>query len=146
MDSRQPVAAAARSVHDVSLDAQGNLNGKLVDANGRPQAAAVVVLKQNGQVAAQSKTDESGQFAVAGVRAGLYEISAAQGSGAYRVWAHRSAPPSATASVLLVNQTDVLRGQSGGWGHIMLVTGLIITAGVIGGVIGYNMKDDDDNS
>ena len=29
---------------------------------------------------------------------------------------------------------------------MMLVTGLIVTAGVLGGVIGYNIKDDDDAS
>lgn len=133
-------------VRDVALNARGNLQGKVVDSSGKPLAANRVLLKQQGRVASQVATDAAGKFTVPGVRPGLYEIATDNHSGVYRVWSHQSAPPAAIDAVLLTDDEDIIRGQRRDWGHIMLVTGLVIAAGVLGGVIGYNLKDDDDAS
>ena len=145
-----PPTPALAAVLDIALDAQGSLHGQASDSNGQALALSEVSLRQQGQVVAQTKTDKSGQFTFPGVRAGLYEIQSAGTSQVCRVWTAQSAPPSARDKALLVNRGDVVRGKGGGgggnWSQIFLVSGLVIAAGVIGGVIGYNLKDDDDNS
>lgn len=133
-------------VRDVELDSQGSLRGKLLDSNGKPIPNAPVQVKQNNQVTAQTKTDASGSFVARDVRPGLCEVAAAQSSGIYRVWTHNAAPPSATVAVLLLDQGDVVRGQGSNLRQLMIVTGLAISAGLVGGIIGYNLHNDDDDA
>jgi hypothetical protein len=141
--ARRPTVSPVPPIQDVSLDRQGTLQGQLVDANGKPVAAASVSLRQNGQVAGRAATDRTGQFTFANTRTGVYEIAAAGTNGVYRVWTAEAAPPAANGKVLLVDKGDVVRGQENNARRLLLCTGLILGAGVIGGVIGYNIKDDD---
>ena len=146
-----PLAPATAAVLDIALDGQGSLHGQASDSNGQALALSEICLRQQGQVLAQTKTDKSGLFTFPGVRAGLYEIRSGDTSQVYRVWTAQTHPPSARDKALLVNRSDVVRGKGGGggggnWNQFLLVSGLVIAAGVIGGVIGYNLKDDDDNS
>jgi len=133
-------------VRDVALSARGNLEGKIVDSSGKPLAGSRVLVRQNGQVAAEAASDATGKFALAGVRPGVYEVATGHTTGVYRVWTQKSAPPAAIDGVLIVDDENVVRAQGRDWRRVMLVTGLIVTAGVVGGVIGYNIKDDDDAS
>ena len=147
-----PLAPATAAVLDIALDGQGSLHGQASDRNGQALALSEICLRQQGQILAQATTDTSGQFTFPGVRAGLLEIRSAGTSQVYQVSTEHKHPPSARDKVLLVNRSDVVRGKGGGggsssnWNQFLLVSGLVIAAGVIGGVIGYNLKDDDDNS
>jgi hypothetical protein len=134
------------AVQDVSLDHNGCLRGQLVDSNGTSLSATAVRLQQFGRVIGQASTDAQGNFAVSGLRAGMYELTANQTSCAIRVWTAAAAPPSATSKILVVDRRDVVRGQGANVARLLLIGGLIVTAGVIGGVIGYNIKDDDSAS
>ena len=62
------------------------------------------------------------------------------------LWAEGTAPPSARPEVLLVSEDgQVVRGGGrfgGSNANLILMGGLVLVAGVIGGVIGYNIKDD----
>lgn len=95
---------------DVKLDKKAGFTGQLVNASGKPQSRAVVELRRDNEVVETIRTDKEGRFAFAGLRTGVYEVTAPDAAGLYRVWANRVAPPSAQHEVLLV-QGDVVRGQ-----------------------------------
>lgn len=133
----------APAVLDVRLDADGSLRGHVTSESGQPLPAAKVSLLQSGQVVAATSTQDKGQFVVPAVRPGLYELNSARASTTLRVWSHRSAPPAARTAALLVDGPVVVRGQQ--WSpaqRALILGGVIITSGVIGGVIGYTIGDD----
>jgi hypothetical protein len=78
-------------------------------AQGRAQVAVV----HQGEPLTVTETDREGRFAVTGLKPGVYELHLAQGGGAYRVWAPRTAPPAAEQGVLLVQDSRVVRGLGG---------------------------------
>lgn len=115
----QPLAAAgsvdaAAGLSDVELRDGGVLLGQLVDQQGLPKAGAAVVLLGGGEKLAETQTDGRGLFAFRGLRGGVYQLTAADGVGAYRVWAPGTAPPSAQPGALLVAGEELIRGQRGG--------------------------------
>jgi hypothetical protein len=118
-----------QKVIDVALDAGGLLQGQVVDPDSVATAACEVVLLRNGQEVARTTTDREGRFCVSGLRGGVYEVLAGGGGGVYRLWAPRTAPPSANSSALVV-AGDVVRGQ---WatGHVIH---LITNPWVVGGL------------
>jgi len=133
-------------VRDVSLNADGQLIGQLLDANGTAQRSSEVQIRRGGRVIATVATNPAGRFAVNNARAGMYQISSGQASAVYRVWTAQAAPPAALTRALLVDNDGVVRGQGGNWKRLFLGASLVITAGVIGGVIGYNIRDAEDAS
>ena len=142
-DTAQPRNAA---VQDVALNPGGQLSGQLLDSNGSPVIGSKIQLLQNGKTVATATTNRSGQFAVDGLHAGIYQINSNQTAGIYRVWTAEGAPPVADSRVLLCEDGRVVRAQRGNVKNMLLIGGLIVTAGVIGGVIGYNIRDVDDAS
>lgn len=110
-DSRAASARGGATIQDVALDADDTLAGQLVDPQGQAISRAAVVIQQ-GDHGRQLVTDEEGRFAVAGLRGGVYQVQTATTSGTYRCWTHSAAPPTATRSILLVDQqASLLRGQ-----------------------------------
>jgi hypothetical protein len=55
------------------------------------------------------------------LRGGVYHISAGDSHGMYRLWAHRTAPPSAKSTVKIVSQKTVVRGELGCLDPITLI-------------------------
>ena len=141
-----PIPNVAAPVQDVALDRDGWLRGQLTDPNGTPIAGSAIRLLQSGRIVAETKTDPTGHFALAGIRGGLYEIASDRTVHVCRIWTSNTAPPAAKSRCLLIDDQGVVRGQSGHMGRLLVIGGLIIAAGVIGGVIGYNIKDDDSAS
>lgn len=107
---RSQVSAPAIKPLDVKLDGEAGFAGQLVNASGKPQSRATVELRRDRKVIGTIRTDREGRFAFAGLRTGVYEVTAPDATGLYRVWMPRVAPPSAQDEVLLV-QGDVVRGQ-----------------------------------
>ena len=127
-------AAAAPAVRDVALDAQGKLHGQVVNSQGAPLAGADVVFHRGSEEVALTRTDKNGQFSVSGVQGGRYQLTAAHGGGAYRVWTADAAPPAASRNVLIVSDSQTVRGQSGtnrGGLVVLGIAGAIVTAGVL---------------
>lgn len=135
-------------VRDVALTSAGELHGVLVTKEGRPRAAAQVNLCQGTGICASGTTDAKGGFVLRGVKPGVYQLATGEAAALYRVWTAPTAPPAAKPNALLVEGQSVTRGQLD-WSpgrRALILSGIIITSGVIGGVIGYNIKDDDSAS
>ncbi len=105
-------ADPARSVvSDVALQQGNALLGQILDQQGKPQQRAEVVLLQQGKLVAFTRTDKEGRFAFRGVRAGVHQLDTPYGGGVYRLWAPRTAPPSAKQGALIVSDETIARGQ-----------------------------------
>lgn len=135
--------ATTAPVRDVALGADGTLRGTLLSPEGKPEPQQRIVLLKGVTVVAMSETQADGSFMMRPGRPGLYEVATSKASQLYRVWDARTAPPAAQQSAMVVQGTEIVRGQN--WSAIrraLILSGVIITSGVIGGVIGYNIKDD----
>jgi hypothetical protein len=100
------------AVIDVALGQGGALRGQLVDAAGAPLAGATVSVQQNGREVTSTATGAKGDFAVSGLRGGVYQVATAGNVGVYRLWAAETAPPAAQQQALLVSGGEAVRGQS----------------------------------
>lgn len=112
----QPALAAVSStqaprVIDVALGEGGVLRGQVVDCQGVSMANVPVLLLAGEQKLAVSQTDDSGYFSFKGLCGGVYQVSAAEGFAAYRLWVPGTAPPSSQRGALIVAGTDLVRGQ-----------------------------------
>lgn len=101
-------------IGDVQLGQGGTLSGQVVTPENAAVAGAEVSLRSGDREIARGKTDQSGYFAFRGLRSGVYQVWAGEGQAVYRVWAPRTAPPSATEGVLIVAGSQRVRGQFGG--------------------------------
>ena len=139
--------SARQSVKDVKLTSAGELTGRVVTAEGKAIDGAAVTIAQNGKPVLNTTSTASGEFKVAGLKTGLYQVSAVRQTQFVRVWPQDVAPPSATPQTTFVQGT-VVRGQDD---FDYLETDEIIigvtAATALGIGIGALVKanDDDDN-
>ena len=96
---------------DVSLQADGELRGHILDQQGRPKALTKVVLWQNQRVVGYAKTDITGRFIIRGLKPGAYQIQSEVGGKSVRLWTPQTAPPVAQQAVLLVAGSETARAQ-----------------------------------
>ena len=99
------------SISDVALGPQGTLYGAVVDPQGAPVAATPVALLCGKGVVGVAKTDPQGRFAFSNLKRGVYGVGAAGVVRACRVWAPRTAPPSANEGLLIVSDGRLVRGR-----------------------------------
>lgn len=131
------------NVRDVSLDTDGAWRGVVTGADGQPAKATEVVVLQGSKTIGLTRTENDGRFVFRDIRPGVYEIATPRSVAVYRVWNAGTAPPAAQNVSLLVEGDTVIRAQEWAvWRRVLILGGVIATSGVIGGVIGYNIKDD----
>jgi len=135
---------SVRPPADVSLESDGRLLGRVVDASGRPLDGAVVTILQRDAVLGRTVTNARGEFAARGLTSGVYEIRTAQASGTYRVWPSAAAPPSSQRLVQLMSGTGpVVRGQLGYIDPYSVIDlGLGVTAVSLSAVAVSRLEDD----
>ncbi|MCA9148221.1 MAG: carboxypeptidase regulatory-like domain-containing protein [Planctomycetales bacterium] len=111
----EPLAAKAQKVPtiDIRLDSRGSMRGLVVDGQGRPQGAERVEIIRSGdkQPAQVLATNRTGKFMTEKLRAGSYRLVTSEGVCLCRLWTEQAAPPNAAASVLIVNDSQIERGQ-----------------------------------
>lgn len=100
-----------RRVLDVALTPQGSLAGLILDGSGQPVAHQPVVAEPVAGQPHAVVSDAAGRFSIAGLRGGVYRVSAAGTSLACRCWTAGTAPPAAGEQVLLVADEEIQRGQ-----------------------------------
>lgn len=158
--SAEPVGdVAARSralaVQDAVLSKSGALHGRVYNAQGKPQSGLDVLVVASRGEAVRSRTNERGEFAVGGLKGGVYTIAAGHGVRTVRAWADGTAPRAAERQVMIVSDPRVVLGQyePGTLGHFFqeakytlsnpLIVGGIIAAAVAIPVAIHNSGDDD---
>ena len=124
-------------VVDVALGQGGVLLGQVVDPNGAVKANVPVSLRLGDRELAKARTDNNGYFAFSGLRGGVYMVAAAKGVAAYRVWAERTAPPTAQKGALVVSGQDLMRGQwhDGHRGHAGRLKCYLANPWVVAGIV-----------
>jgi hypothetical protein len=143
---------------DIALRDGGVLAGQLVDTQGAPLTQAPVSVLAAGREVGHSTTDAQGNFHVAGLPGGVYELAAPGHHGVYRLWAPQTAPPAAVPGVLVVSGGALARGQyppaspgplgrAVGW----MVEHPIITVGAVAAAVAIpvavvNASNDDEGS
>lgn len=136
---------AANSVLDIGLTQGGTFTGRVVDQTGAALEGAEVVVKQGKTEVTRTITDKQGSFVATNLKGGVYTVASGATEGTYRVWAEKTAPPSAHEQVLIVKGQNGARGQIGairGQDTSMLgIVAVVAVAGVLGGVIGYNIRE-----
>ena len=121
---------AKHKIVDVAMLNGNVLVGQLVNSNGKAVSNTQVLLKQENKTIVTLKTDKQGVFAVKGVPGGVYQLAAKDTQGVYRLWAPKTAPPTAQKGVLLVNGNGVMRAQYGSYLRNMLAN-----PWVVGGIV-----------
>jgi hypothetical protein len=144
-------AAAALAPQDVALAEGGVLTGQVVNTAGKPQAMAPVSLVTGGKEIARVTTDKQGQFRVASLKGGVYQVSTNGKTGVYRFWAPRTAPPSSLNGLNMVSGNQIVRGQMGGGplasaGQWIAEHPIITAAGIATAIAVPLALDDDDDS
>ncbi len=143
------MAAPAKTVvpGDIALRDGGVFVGQIVNAQGAAIADAQVTMVTAGKAIALTKTDKQGRFAVQGLRGGHYDVVAMNGKNTYRVWAPKTAPPTARSGALIVTEEEVMnaQGHGGMLGFVQsypLLTAAAVTA-AIAIPVGIAASDDD---
>jgi hypothetical protein len=98
-------------VLDVALDSHETFGGQVLDPQGATVVGTPVTLFEEAGPVATTTTDARGRFAFHGLRGGLYGLEAAGTVRHYRLWAPRTAPPSARDGVLIVANGPAVRGR-----------------------------------
>jgi len=129
----------------------GTLTGQYVTTAGLPLDGAPVTVRKGGEQIATTTTNDKGIFQVTGLKGGVYEVSAAEGSQVVRTWEANIAPPNAKKfSTIVAGQTvrgQLLTGGLLGFGGLSTRT-LLIIGGVatVGTVLAIDAANDDDSS
>ena len=151
-------SASADLPIDVALQPQGCLVGRLTRPDGQPKPLVAFAIYNDRGLVARGFTDQQGMVTVSGLQGGVYQFVVGTESHLLRLWADRTAPPSAIGEVLLVHDPTVLRAQ---WAaprplnnlvrrvkfgaRKPLVFGTVLTAAVGVPVILHNLNQDDNS-
>jgi hypothetical protein len=144
--STQLSRPASSAVRDVALHDGGSLTGQVLDASGTPVAGTAVAVIDQGRAVASTQTGVDGRFAIAGVKAGVYEVATSNGVTVCRLWAPRTAPPAAQSDALVVHGDTVVRGAVGGGGVIGFLSNPWVLGGIVAAAIAIPLILDDDDA
>jgi hypothetical protein len=112
-----PAALAAPAgqpfIADVALAEGGVLSGQVLSAEGAAMPQAPVAILSAGREVVRVASADDGTFAVSGLKGGVYEVATPGQHGVYRLWSPQTAPPTAGNGVMLVSQSEIVRGQYG---------------------------------
>ena len=132
-------------IHDVALDANTSLHGVVRDVNGKLQPNTEVSLWRGAVIVQRARTDQFGRFAFRGLRGSTYRIGTAATSVTCRAWTAATAPPGAQTTILLLSNTDSVRGQrplSEAFIFNPLLMGALIAAAIAIPIALYNSDED----
>lgn len=105
-----PAGAVTPAAVDIALRPEGLLIGQLVSASGEPLAGKEVKLGLSDGREASAKTNSEGGFAFRGAK-GVMVLASDKSRVVVRGWSPKTAPPSATPALLLVETEGLVRGQ-----------------------------------
>jgi len=106
----QPAQGDTYRISDVALNQDGALRGLIVGGEGQPLASVPIKMTQGDVTVVETSTDQLGQFSVSSLAGGVYEMLVDESRVNVRVWAPKTAPPTATTGFTYV-LGSVQRGQ-----------------------------------
>ena len=109
--AKPPAASVSQAVQDVALSADRSLSGVVLDMQGQPRAGSLVLVDGNAAGPQRAVTDSQGRFTIANLRGGVYRITTPRGAVICRIWSPGTAPPTARSGALIIEMSDVVRGQ-----------------------------------
>jgi hypothetical protein len=111
----QPTAPSRPTLEpaDVTLSHGGLLRGYVVDGQGVAAAGVAVRLVSPDGQQVDTRSDSQGRFGYQGLAGGTYQLQTEFGEVACRTWTSSAAPPRSSASLLVVHDEQLARGQ---WG------------------------------
>ncbi|MFY9253967.1 MAG: hypothetical protein WAO83_10975 [Fuerstiella sp.] len=115
----EPVA-----VRDIKLLDGGTLKLKVLSLDGRQVPQQVVQVQFQQTVIAATKTNESGEVVISGLRPGVHIVHSGDAAQAYRFWAPETAPPAAISNPAFVVGMESALGQ---YGPPMMAPGFLAT-------------------
>ena len=118
-------------VEDIALQDGGLLVGQVVNTQGTPLPKVQVTLQSGDRQLGTNTTNDAGYFGFRGLGNGVYQVTAANGHGTYRLWTNGTAPPSANPGALIVAGKNTVRGQMGLRNFLAnpwVIAGIIATA------------------
>jgi hypothetical protein len=134
----------ASPIMDVSLTPGGNLEGRLVNAQGRSVDGARVAVWRGDENLGHVLTDGEGAFTVRGMQSGLYRLDAPGQSVALRVWPADVAPPAARNNVTMVAGDPAVRGQFGMFDPVNVAALALGITGVTLGALTLSQVNDNE--
>lgn len=99
------------AIHDIALGANNSLHGVVRDSDGKLQPKMDVSIWHGPVMVQQARTDSVGRFSFHGLRGSIYQIRTAATTVTCRAWTAATAPPKAQSTILLLSNTDSVRGQ-----------------------------------
>lgn len=146
ISAHTPSSQLSGNVRDISLEEGGVLRGNVIDETLTPVANTPVVVTKQGDLVARTTTNPSGEFAVADLAGGVYEVHTTNGSGVFRLWAPRTAPPAASAVATVRPGAEVIRGQLHNGNAFGWLANPWVLAGIVAAAIAIPLALDDDDA
>jgi len=140
-------AHAKPKLRNVELAENGEVHGRVLDVHGRPVVDATVEISTKaGKKAA--KTNDKGQFKLAGLKGGVCVVQVGQASYGARLWTQGTAPPKSLKQFSVVNDPNfVVRANDGGGLLFGLTPAQLLGLGLVaGGIVAIVIAADDDAS
>lgn len=106
-----PQSSPVAETVDVTLTSHGEMQGYVVDSQGVPVADVAVRLTTDAGRVIQATSDEKGRFGYRGLKGGAYQLHTDMGVILFRAWTTQAAPPQSAATLLVVHDNTVVRGQ-----------------------------------
>jgi hypothetical protein len=103
-------------------------------------------MDEMGREIGSTRSDVDGQFLIAGVPAGVYQVATSNAAVPCRCWAEGTAPPAAVERLLLVEEETIVRGQRPFRELIFsppVILATLIIAAIAIPVAIHNSQDDD---
>lgn len=128
-------APQVATVPDVALTSGATFSGRVVDHTGKPLEGAQVTVRQGKTEIGKTVTNKDGLYTFKNMKGGVYQVASGNTEGVFRMWAERSAPPSAKEHALLVMGENGARGQFGAVDPtLVILTGLILATLVVSAI------------
>ena len=131
---------------DVALT-DGVMEGTVLNTAARPVFGLKVQLLHGDQVIARATSDENGQFAIRGLRNGGHVLQVGSVQQPVRFWGTQAVPPSATSTMAIVVDEQVVRGQEENGGEEDAASSLVpllIFGGVLATTLAITLSGDQD--
>lgn len=106
-----PVPTTQPALNDIALQRGNVLRGVIVNEDGTRCPQGNLTISYKGKRVTTFTSDNHGVFEITLPHGGIYHLVSSQGSTWLRVWQPKTAPPHAANRALLVQATNIHRGQ-----------------------------------